>query len=411
MSKPVIYCLCFCLIWSCAEEKNPLKKVIAGDSFLQTLAQNPDHEVQIIYTKIDRDENQKPHFTTYTFQYDSERYIYPASTVKLPVALLALEEIENLRIKGLTANSFMVTDSASVNQTAVYTDATASNLKPSVAQYIKKILLTSDNDAYNRLYEFLGQDTINENLRRKGYDETRIIHRLSLPLTPEENLLANPITFFENDTAIYELPLRKSSGRYHTDKQVFKGKGYEKNGKTVMEPFDFTYKNFFPLHEQHRMLMALFFPDQFPAHQFRLPGTSHDLIYRYMGMMPQESEISSYQNREDYWPAYVKFLMYGSAPDTVPPANIRIFNKIGQAYGYLIDNAYIVDFDNNVEFILSAVIHVNKNKIYNDGVYEYDSIGFPFMAEVGKAVYKMELERTKPVKPELQRLEQLFEEQ
>jgi hypothetical protein len=60
------------------------------------------------------------------------------------------------------------------------------------------------------------------------------------------------------------------------------------------------------------------------------------------------------------------------------PKNIRIFNKVGDAYGYLIDNAYIVDFENKVEFMLAAVINVNTDGVYNDGVYAYDSLGFPF---------------------------------
>ncbi|MEL6562013.1 MAG: hypothetical protein AAFQ94_27750, partial [Bacteroidota bacterium] len=81
-----------------------------------------------------------------------------------------------------------------------------------------------------------------------------------------------------------------------------------------------------------------------------------------------------------------------------------------QAYGYLIDNAYIVDFDNGVEFMLSAVIHVNENRIFNDGVYEYDSIGFPFMAQLGQQIYQLELKRNRQVKPDLRKLQLLFEE-
>ena len=37
---------------------------------------------------------------------------------------------------------------------------------------------------------------------------------------------------------------------------------------------------------------------------------------------------------------------------------------------FVIDNAYIVDFDNNVEFFLSAVVYGNKNGIINETNYE-----------------------------------------
>ncbi len=92
--------------------------------------------------------------------------------------------------------------------------------------------------------------------------------------------------------------------------------------------------------------------------------------------------------------------MFGEGQDTVPK-NIRIFNKVGDAYGYLIDNAYIVDFDKGVEFILSVVINTNTDGIYNDGKYEYKTLGYPFMRDIGQAIYHYELGRKRKFKPNL----------
>ncbi|MFN8342771.1 MAG: hypothetical protein U0V64_13975 [Cyclobacteriaceae bacterium] len=78
-----------------------------------------------------------------------------------------------------------------------------------------------------------------------------------------------------------------------------------------------------------------------------------------------------------------------------------IFNKVGDAYGYLIDNAYVVDFDNQVEFLLSAVILCNEDGIYNDSQYEYEERGFPFMRELGQMVYRYERDRKRKYKPDL----------
>jgi len=66
---------------------------------------------------------------------------------------------------------------------------------------------------------------------------------------------------------------------------------------------------------------------------------------------------------------------------------VRVFNKVGWAYGFLIDASYIADFKNDVEYMLSAVIYVNKDGILNDNVYEYDSIGWPFMYQLGQTIY------------------------
>ena len=43
---------------------------------------------------------------------------------------------------------------------------------------------------------------------------------------------------------------------------------------------------------------------------------------------------------------------------------------------------------NNVTIILTATIDVNTNKIYNDDKYDYDSIGFPFLAEISREIIK-----------------------
>ena len=68
-----------------------------------TITENPEkHRVQIIYTQIDRDENNHPSFTSYTYRLNEDEYFYPASTVKLPAAALALEKINALDLDGLT---------------------------------------------------------------------------------------------------------------------------------------------------------------------------------------------------------------------------------------------------------------------------------------------------------------------
>lgn len=79
-----------------------------------------------------------------------------------------------------------------------------------------------------------------------------------------------------------------------------------------------------------------------------------------------------------------------------------------QAYGYLIDNAYIADFKNGVEFLLSAVIYVNNNQIFNDDKYEYDEIGFPFLANLGKVIYEYELKRDKKFPSDLSKFILMF---
>src|SRR5690606_30538493 len=115
----------------------------------------------------------------YYYHLDANQYFNPASTVKMPLAFLALEKLNELNVPGLDKYTPMFTDSAFSGQSRVYRDTSAENGLPSIAQYIKKVFLVSDNDAYNRLYEFIGQQTIHEKLWAKGYPRMRIVRRFA----------------------------------------------------------------------------------------------------------------------------------------------------------------------------------------------------------------------------------------
>ena len=355
--------------------------------------------VQIIYTRIDRGkkEKDKVKFTNHTFNLNPDKYFYPASAVKLPVVILALQKLNELKIAGLDRNSTMITGEDGNGQTEVMNDPSAADGRPTIAHYIKKILLVSDNDAFNRLYEFLGQEYINNTLHKMGYKEVQIIHRLSISLTEEQNRHTNPVTFIDSSgKVLYEKRAEKSQLLYSVRNikadSYRLGKGYMQEGKLVNEPFDFSKKNLLPLQHLHKMLQSVLFPDAFPKEQqFNLTKEDYDFLRRYMSMMPQESKNPVYPSPE-YWDTYVKFLLYGAEAGKAEP-DIRIFNKVGDAYGFMIDAAYIVDYKNNIEFMLSAVIHCNSDGIFNDDKYDYDAVGFPFMKNLGRVIYDYELKR------------------
>ncbi len=155
-----------------------------------TVMQDPaKYRVQIMYTQINRDANNTPTFKTFIYRVNPGEYFYPASTVKLPVAALALEKLNRLNLPGLDAETAMLTGAGTDFQTEAKTDETSATGLPSVGQYVRKILLVSDNDAFNRLYEFLGQREINERLHGMRYFDTRIIHRLESSLSEERKPL------------------------------------------------------------------------------------------------------------------------------------------------------------------------------------------------------------------------------
>ncbi len=366
------------------------------------ILQNPEkYKVQVLYTKIDRNKNNVPHFTTHGYRVNTGEYFYPASTVKLPAVALAFEKLNKLGIDKYTP---MFTEAVRPEQTAVKTDTSAQNGLPSVAHYAKKILLASDNDAFNRLYEFIGQQEFNDSLHGKGFKDSRILHRLDSPIGPENNRYTNPVHFEKEGRIVLEQPAKYNEKEYNAPGPVMLGKGYMKEGVLVNEPFDFTKKNFFPLEEQHRLLKTLFFPDQVPASQrFNLTEDDYRFMYQYMSQFPVETSYpASYT--DDYYDGFVKFLLFG-ATKTRLPRHIRLFNKCGDAYGFLLDNAYIADFEKGIEFMVTAVIYCNEDGIFNDDKYDYDTVGFPFMANLGKTIFEYELSRKRPNRPDLSRFE------
>ena len=384
-------------------DKNLIWNLISSNkNYFKDFLANPEKfEVQIMYSQINRDERNFPQFETFSYNLNPKEYFYPASTVKLPAAILALEKINELKIHGLNKYTSLKIDSTENWQTSVLNDSTSSNGIPSIAHYVKKIFLVSDNDAFNRLYEFLGQEYLNEKLWSKGLKDCRFISRLAISLTPEQNACTNPITFYNDEKVVYYQPQTCNDKKYPNKLSTIKrGIGFYRNDSLINEPKDFSNSNYISLEDLHNMIKRVIFPEAFSDRErFNLTDEDYRFIYKYMSMLPRESEFPRY-NKTEYWDSYVKFFMFGDSKDSLCE-DIRIFNKVGEAFGYLIDNAYVVDFKNNIEFLLNAVIYVNEDQIFNDDKYEYDQIGFPFLSNIGKVVYDHELTRKRKFGPGL----------
>jgi len=121
-------------------------------------------------------------------------------------------------------------------------------------------------------------------------------------------------------------------------------------------------------------------------------------MYRYLSQYPSESDYPKYDTSK-FYDSYVKFFFRDSTHRM--PSGVRVFNKVGWAYGCLTDVSYVVDFENRVEFMLTATVYVNADGVLNDNKYEYDEIGWPFLYQLGQTVYQHELKRERKYKPDL----------
>jgi hypothetical protein len=376
--------------------------LLSNPDKFKKLTDNPEkYRLQILYTQIDRDAKNKPSLTTYSYRADSNEYFYPASTVKLAASVLALEKLNALKIDKSTT---LLTLKNRPSQLEIKTDSTAKSGLPSIEHYIKKILLVSDNEAYNRLYEFLGQRPFNETMLSKGFKGVRLTHRLQTPLPRLENQYTNPIQLLDaSGKVIYNQPEAFNDSPYSATAPILLGKGTMSEAGVVEDkPLDFSLKNAFPLQAQHDFLKRLMLPEAFPAKdRFQLKKEDYAFLYRYMSMYPTESKDPVYTEE---FATYCKFLYYGSEKNAPLNSSMRIFNKVGDAYGFLLDNAYVVDFDKKIEFIVTAVLLCNEDEIFNDEKYDYDTIGFPFFKDLGQVIYDYEVKRPKKHLPNLDHL-------
>ena len=394
MAKPILSVFIISLgifIFSCTES-TPLEQALT-DAELEVkkvLYFADEHEIQIRYTQIKRGENNLPEFSSYSLFEDSEAYFYPASTAKLPIAALALQRIRELQAEGINIDSntpFHIRDR--YNHPIALKDSTALNENLSVAHLIKKIFLVSDNDSYNFLFDFLGSDYINSELRKKGLSETSIHHKF---LFGADNQTTWEYHFIDHlDTLYYQPSIRAkqiiSNGNL---KAMIKGIGYIDGDKLVNRPFDFRSKNRISINDLEGILKRILFPDVFDSSErFDLLEEDYKFLKFWMSRNTLESSDPDYSNNPDLYDSYVKFFVYGDQKGAMTD-NVRIFNKVGDAYGTLTETAYIQDRASAIEFLLTATVHVNENQIFNDNIYEYDSIGFPFMAGLGRAILNYE---------------------
>jgi Beta-lactamase enzyme family len=385
---------------------DPLQKILKSlerDSVGIKVLQNKDlYEVQIIYTQIDRDAQGCPSFRTYQYNVDSSHYFYPASMVKMPLALLSLEKINQLGQKGalpITKDTPYRLDSLRPYQQAFVSDPNTPCLKPGIAQDIRQIFTVSDNLAYNHCFEFLGREYINKTLKAKGYNQTGIVHRFNYP--GRDNRYASPITFFDPKVGVYQESEKFDTSTWiNPQYSTLKGKGYYNAADSLVnQPFEMNKKNWFALTDMNKMLRAVMFPESVPAqNRFDLSEEDYRFLWHYMGIFPRECDYPKYDT--SYTDGYVKFFLFGDSK-AQQNGSVRVFNKVGEAYGTLTDVAYIVDFEHKVEFMLAATILCNSDGIFNDDHYDYENVGFPFLAKLGRAALELEKRRKRSGKVDL----------
>ena len=345
---------------------------------LAAVASDPQYRVQILcqYRRLGRGRWKKT-----AWQLTPTRWFSTASVAKLPMALLACERVAGL---GLDLQARIGFSQAPISGEWPSDEPDFESLERSLV----RIFTISENPPFNRLYDFLGVDAMHARLAELGYASARLISRMSAPVRDNTRTRAGRI----EDAAgrvLAEFPERIGVARRFAFGDARTGSGFLRDDGTLATgPHDFSKANFIALADSQQMLKALVDPESVPRTQrWAIPEKMRRRVLEIMAMLPRESADPVY-SAADYYDGYARFFMIGDSKAS-KPESLHLLGKSGEAYGFLTDVAHITEAGSAVELLLSATIYVNADGIFNDDNYEYESIGYPFLAALGRAVWSM----------------------
>ncbi len=359
---------------------------------LPYLREAATYRLQIIYTQVNRDANNRPILKHYAFRLDTNEYFYPASVVKLPLAVLALEKVNRLRGLGISEKSLLQLERGEKGclretPTEAYT----------IEEAILRQLVFSDNLTYDYFYALVPPWEATQTLRSRGYGSVFFGHRLGRSCGPQENRCVEGVRILSPEGTL----LHRMAPRCE---DTLPAHPY------AQHPYLLDLQgNSLSLKDAHQMLISLIFPITVPRRQrFQLRTEDYALIRRYLSMYPSETGLSKVFPPNLYYDAVRKYFLLGASDTARLPERIRIFNKVGMAYGYLVDCAYIVDFEMGVEFFVSAVMRV-ESPLPGPSAAGYNwAKGLYFFRELGWALYRYETTRKRPRTPDLSGLKYVY---
>lgn len=393
-------CLTGCV--SPGKQVRPLANELAaaGPAVLAAVRRAEPHRVQILIADVVELPGAPARLQRHGFRVDAE-YFYPASSIKLCAAVAALQEVERLeREHGLVGLAEAPLDIGPLfpgDPRQTEDPDHLANRRITIGHEVRKLALISDNQAFNRLYDFVGHERLNRAMHSLGLISVELNHRLSDPRSVPDQQVSAALTVGLADGRSLEIPARHSSlvltnaapGRLI-------GEAYLRGNQLVREPMDFTGRNGISLADLQNLLVKVVRPDlAVPGPPLELSPEHRRLLLDAMTIYPRESSDPRYPAAE-YPDDYCKFLLPGVRrvfPATAPGPRIEITGKIGRAYGFSVENSCLRNPANGRTVFVTAAIYTNDDGVLNDDRYEYGTVADPFFADLGEWVARHWLAR------------------
>lgn len=312
---------------------------------------------------------------------DPRQYFYPASTVKLAAALAALAELN--RINADTGSAFDLDVELAIRRRF---DGDPDEQRFALRRDLRLLFLVSDNAAYNHCFEFVGPARIEQAMHEAGFASFRLWHRLDEARPLAENLLTRPVVLRQDGREHrVDVPARDKPRDNEGLDGLHVGDAYLRGGQRVDEPMLFTQKNAVSLEDLQDLLVETVRPgiDTGKRGFTGLSVAQRAFVVQALGELPSES-VDPRFDRELVPDHHCKFVLPGVR--AVLGEHGRVHDKIGRAYGFTIENAYVEDARTGRGFFLAAVLYTNPDGVLNDDRYAYAELADPFFAALGEIV-------------------------
>jgi hypothetical protein len=322
---------------------------------------------------------------THELRADAE-YFYPASAIKLPLAVVALSAMNErlgYPVPPMTRLMRCRYDRSGCepprededHERDKDEDGVYKHEKLRVGTELRKMLSYSDNDSYNRLWDIVGHREANEIAQKLGLSSVRFHHRMNAPA--DKSVSTQRVTLLPPGKKAVVIGKRKSDFELEPTPAAGLeiGKGYNAGGKLVEEPMSFASKNYVSLHELQRILLSLVRPQHPKALKLGLDDDQRKLLVKAMTARLRSKKHAAEHN--PFSPGVLEVVDHDA---------VRYVGKSGRAYGFHLDNAYIEDPKSKRALVATAVVYVNPNQILNDDDYEYDETSKPLLASLGKVL-------------------------
>lgn len=304
------------------------------------------------------------------FRVDAE-YFYPASTIKLAVTVAALEKLTQLNEEGspVDARTPLVYEPRKIGRRKpVYGTAT------SVVGAMDRALIFSDNVAADTLYDFVGGDELHERMHALGLDSIRMRHRLNVSgmakSTPAMQLLPAGL-----DPVL--IPARVSKTDLGLNEDALVG-GSSRPGRAKIEPMSFAKKNRISVEDLQDLLVSIVRPD---LHTPRSTIGAQERALLTRALQTRASERIGTTSQDSIHKTLLPGIQRVVAAD-----DLLVASKSGRAYGFVVENAWVVRMSDSKSFFLTVVLYTNSSGKMSEEYYQYESVAFPVLADLGEAI-------------------------